>query len=157
MRKINILIFTILFFFNWGMISCHHKTPPITYMDFLSYSDSVYFVYDTARENPIKSVHLYYLLGQANVNSVDLRQIEQFVSTDSLIQKQKNRSGKLSVMFYKTSQNTRNLVRIRTHKQLTLCNNDIIVEYLWEDGKQDNTYYYDEGKIKGSENIKLLD
>jgi hypothetical protein len=58
---------------------------------------------------------------------------------------------------YKKSVDTEILMKERSSKFLDFCNDDIVVEYHWIEGRLREPFYYHDGLIEGAEDIQLLD
>ena len=59
-------------------------------------------------------------------------------------------------MFYKKSRCTTATLKLRSSRAIEYCQDDIIVEYNWSEGKPTGQFYYENGKLKGSEKIQLI-
>jgi hypothetical protein len=141
------------------ILSCSCGNPEIIHLDF---ADNVNFVHpvfgsdkdkdDTSR----KAVNIHFLINESSKSCYGEPVINKFIDTSRFIQQQiKNGYYDLRVTFYHKSENTDAMLKLRTNKALTLCNDDIISEYGWREGKPSDTLFYEHGQIKGSEKIKL--
>ena len=63
--------------------------------------------------------------------------------------------ARLDIYFYKRSECTEAVMKMKTSRHLDLCEKDILVEYLWKEGAIWDTLHYQNGVIKGSEDIRL--
>jgi len=139
-----------------AFFSCSVKSQKITHLDFLDIEGKTYKIMDSTHKNPINDMSMYFLVNRTELKNIDFGLIEKFISTDSFIQNKIQRFSEVSITVYKESKNTKYLIKSKSSKYLSLCNDDIVVEYLWADGKPSDTLYYENGQINGSEKIRLL-
>jgi len=99
-----------------------------------------------------------FLINQNSLKCINLDELDVIIKSNPIIQNELKRNYyQIDIVFYKTSDNIEEAIKKQSHKLLTLSNNDIVAEYVWEEGKLVNTYYYENGRIKGSEKIVLED
>lgn len=158
MRKLLSLLYfgglTILF--SNLYVSCSRKSQEIVHLNFLDNLDTTYNIMDTSHKRPKSDMAAYFIINQDNLKCIDYNGIERFIQTDTFVQNQiKKDYARLSLLFYLSSKNTDLLIEKRSSKFLSFANDDIVIEYLWSDGKPHDTLYYENGEIKGAEKIKL--
>ena len=158
-RHLSLIFFSCYVFFSGLLSSCNNGPVKIIYMEFLDGSGETYYSMDTLHKEPFKTMTLYFLVDKkSEINEKDYKQIEKFVSSDSLVQSQINKKYfELTASFYKSSDNTDRLLRFKSKKELVLCGNDLSVEYQWSNGKGYDTTYYEDGQMRGAEKIQLHD
>jgi hypothetical protein len=112
------------------------KPQKITHLDFLDQSGYTYLVGDTNQIDPLKTMAIYYLINKENYSSVKFNLIDSFVAKDEFIRKNVVTNNKrLTAIFLKTSENTKNLIKYKSGEMLARADNDVIVEYEWIDGE----------------------
>lgn len=132
------------------------KHPAIAHMRFCDVTNMNYAVGDTAHLYPFKEVSLYFFVDATQASDISDTLLLGYMAKDSFIQRQiSSQPSRLSITFYKKSTQTLSLMEKKVSKDLSLCNDDIVVEYNWDDGKPAETHYYKNGKIIGSDEIKL--
>jgi hypothetical protein len=52
------------------------------------------------------------------------------------------------MIFYKKSENTNRLIQTKLIKNLSYCDDDMIIEYIWNYGIQTNVIHYENGKVE---------
>jgi len=135
---------------------CSAGGQTIKHIKFLDCPIDNYRSMDTLHKDTLKNMYAYYLINKTKIQSVNFQEIESFLNTDSFIQNEINKKyAELSLTFYLESDNTRALVKSDSTKYLSFCNDDIVVEYVWSYGSPSDTLHYDNGVIKGSEEIIL--
>jgi hypothetical protein len=152
-----------------GMPSCSCDHPEFIHLDF---ADMVYVVGPTMGEkasghykidSSILNRELYFLVNESNPKCYAKPVIEKFIDTNRLIREEiAKRYYELRVHFYHrgdntVGDNTDELLKSRTTKPLVYFENDIISEYVWRDGRQAETLFYDHGQIMDGQDIKLED
>jgi hypothetical protein len=101
-----------------------------------------------------KDVTLFYLVNESG--NVPVPMLEHFMDTDRFVQQQiQRRYYSLRISFYRKSSSTEEMLRRRTYKALTLCDDDLIADYEWDEGRPLDTIFYKNGKMKGPDKIKL--
>jgi hypothetical protein len=136
--------------------SCSCKKNKIIHLDFLDNLGITYNIMDTEHKKPLNDMAAYFVINQSKLKCIDFKNLEEFISTDTFIQKQIRKNyAEMSLYFYRKSKATDLLIENKSRKFLTLSNNALVAEYLWSNGKPYDTLYYENGKIKGSEKIKL--
>ncbi|MFT3748119.1 MAG: hypothetical protein QM768_07370 [Agriterribacter sp.] len=122
-------------------------------MDFLDSQTTLYR--DSTRADSIKFTTFYYFVDESYKRNINNSSIEKFIATDSLLRKTIAKKLQVfTVLFYKKSEMTKRLKDSKSGNLLTYCNDDILLERIWKAGALDTTFYYDNGEIIGSENIK---
>jgi hypothetical protein len=99
---------------------------------------------------------LYFIVNEKNPKLISDSMIHHFIKNDEFIQNEiYNVYNKLRIVFYKRSERTDQMLKQKSSVFLPYCNEDILYEYGWENGKPSDTLYFENGVIKGSENIHL--
>lgn len=156
MGKDNCVYFLLTALFSLFNLSCTCKTHEIKRLDFLDSQSQTYNIMDTLKTNPFDTKYIYFLIDETNIDCINYKQIEEYLKNNSMVQKQiHEKFAMLGTIFFKKSTNTDNLIKYKSKKMLTLCNDDKVVEFFWRQGVLSDTFYYKNGRIKGSENVQL--
>lgn len=149
-------------FVSFGMSSCSCTSPEVIHLDF---ADVLSIVGPTMGERAagnvkidsnVRSRQLFFLINESTPKCYSETVIDGFIDSSKLVQQEiARRYYELRIMFYHRSANTDAMLKFRTDKALTLCNDDIISEYVWRNGQASDTLFYDHGRIRGSEDIKI--
>jgi hypothetical protein len=136
-------------------LSCNcNKDPSIVHMDYFDIMDTVYNIYDSTHLKPFLDKSLYFLVEEKNVGCLDDSFYIKKIYSDPFCREQiENKYSSLSIVWYKKSENTDQLVKQKRSKYLSYCNDDIIVEFIWKFGVLEEKFHYQEGRIIGSKNI----
>jgi hypothetical protein len=111
---------------------------------------------DTLKTNPFDTRYIYFVIDERNIDCINYEQLGDYLRNDTMIQKQiAEKYAELGTVFFKKSINTDNLTKYKSKKMLGLCNDDKVVEFIWTHGVLSDTFYYKNGRIKGSESIQL--
>ncbi len=140
------------------VLSCTCERLQIQYLPFFDSHSNTYRIVDTAQVHPQPDKSMYYSINQSSLRCININELDSVVNSNSEIQKQLKRNYyRVNVILYKESDNLKEAIKHQSHKLLTLCNDDIVAEYMWEKGELVTALYYEDGQIKGSGNIKLED
>jgi len=101
---------------------------------------------------------LYYFINQSSLNCINKNELDAVIKSDVEIQRQiKNKYHRVSVILYKMSDDVENAIKYQSHEHRPIGYNDIVAEYIWENGKLETTLHYEDGQILGSDEIILKD
>lgn len=144
--------------------SCSCDDPEFVHMDF---SDDINIVGPTMAEraagnasidSPKRSCDLFFLVNETNPKCYAPAAIHRFIDTNQFIKGEiAKHYHELRIHFYHRGDGTNALIKSRSTKELTLFDKDIISEYVWRDGQPRDTLSYENGQVKGAENIQLED
>ena len=145
-----IFILAILF------LSCGHKKLKIQHLSFFDDVWNTYMLGDTARVHPLVSKSMFFSINQSNLKRINLDELDLTIRNDSSIQNELRKDYfRVEAICYKESDNLDEAIKKQSNKLLTLSNDDMVAEYVWEGGKIIMSFYYEDGKIIGSDKIKL--
>ena len=137
--------------------SCHCRNPKILHLDFCDFLNDVRN--EKEKANPQKIVQekdLNFVIDETDTKCLSDSMIRNFIKNDEFIQREiQNGYYRLDITFYKKSGYTDALIKKKSSRYIDYCENDIVFEYQWVEGKFYGVYYYDKGIIKGTEQIKL--
>ena len=153
--KAEILLFLVLA----AVFSCSHRNPEIIHMDFLDLVSIQLPSYSYEKiDSSLINRDLYYLVNESNPKNIEDSMIWNFIKTDHFIQQEIHQNYfRLNIMFYHQSENTDIVTKHRTSRYLSDCNQDEVSEYEWNQGKFNIVWHFDNGIMRGSENIILED
>jgi hypothetical protein len=138
--------------------SCQEKPAKILHLQFVDDFGSTYNIMDSAKKHPLSDVAVYFLIDKRDPEKIKIKDIETFIKNNSFLQNEIQKSYyKLTAIFFHKSKNTDDLLKFQSQKALTLCSNDVFVEYSWLNGKPSDTLYYKNGIIEGADKIELQD
>jgi len=150
-------IIFLLIFLQVINCSCKCSKPNIIHIDFCDFEDSVAGRGDKAGKT-LQLKSLNYIVDATHSACWADSILLPFVKTDSFIQEEMNKKYyHLTITFYKRSSDTKILMKEHSSRLLNLCNDDIVVEYQWIEGKLLEPLYYHNGVIEGAKDIQLLD
>lgn len=143
--------------------SCSRRKPEIMHLDFADWIHvaeptigevaSGHFKIDSSKLN----CELFFLVNETNPKYYADSVIERFIDTSQLIKEASEKHyDELRLLFYHRSSNTDELLKTKSTKYLPYCDNDMISEYAWRQGRPETTLFYDHGRPRG-EKIKLED
>lgn len=140
-------------------LSCITHTPKseITHLAFCDVIDSTYLQSDTLHLHPFQALCLTYLVNEKNTAAITDSMLSRFIQADPYIcQAIAHNYPDLSIMFYKASPNTKLLANKHLTRYLSACNDDILVEFIWSNGKPSGIRHYKNGHIDNSHNHPTL-
>ena len=134
--------------------SCQCKAPIFVHLSFCDAINNVGV--DSGKKLQEKSIT--YLVDETDTKCLPDSMFRKFIMKDSFVNSEINKGYySLTLTFYKKSKFTQSVLESGSSRNLVYCNNDIVVDYEWINGVQKGAYFYKDGKISGSDNIKLLD
>jgi hypothetical protein len=150
-------LFSLLLFFQTANTSCHSK-PSIIHIDFCDFLNDVSNDWDRAHGKLSQEKSLHYFIAAASPASWRDSILLSFIRSDDFIQNEiKKKYYRLTITFYKKSKDTDALMKTRSSEFLDYCQNDIVVQYEWIEGKiLAHPLNIQDGIIKGAEDIKLV-
>lgn len=133
--------------------SCQHVEPRIVHMDFCDFLNSPP---GDSTKPVIQEKSIHYFVDANDAAGLTDSLFSGFIKRDSLIRKEVDHGYyRLNVSFYGKSPQTEALMRTRSDKNLDYCQNDLLREYQWVEGKYKGYYLFKGGVIQGTEGIQL--
>jgi hypothetical protein len=140
------------------IVSCKEKSVKILHLEFIDDFGSTYNIMDSGKKEPLSDVAIYFLIAEQDPKQINIKDVENFIKNDSFVQNQIHKNYyRLTAIFLHKSKYTDDLLKFRSQKALTLCDNNIFLEHLWLNGEPSDTLYYKNAIIEGTEKINLLD
>jgi len=149
--------------FFWGLffqvtnLSCNCENTKIVHLDFCDFLNDVTSESDKTHTSKIYlEKSLNYVVEALYLRCWSDSTLENFIRKDELIQREiHNGYYRLKITFYKKTKQTEELIKLKSSRYLDYCENDITEEFEWVEGKFQGKYFYGNGSIKGTEDIKL--
>ena len=128
-------------------------------MDFLDVASIIPPSYSYEKiDSSLINRNLFYLVDESNPKNIKDSMIWNFINSDHFIQQEIHKNYfRLNIVFYHQSENTDIVVQHRSPRYLPDCNEDQFSEYEWDQGKLDDVMHFDNGVLRGAENIILED
>lgn len=139
-------------------VACKCAGPKIIHADFCDVlNDLSKDVDHKPPDRKFQEKTLYFIVNKDKFQSSTDSIINNFIRNDEFVQKELfNGYDRLTMIFYKESKVTGEMMKQRSSAYLPYCENDIISEYGWKNGRPSDTLYFENGMIKGAENIQLI-
>ena|SRR5258705_12655722 len=137
------------------IFSCKCPDPKIIHLDFCDHLNETNQDASLDKKTRLKSI--YFLVNENNSTCWSDKNLGDFIKNDKFIQQEIQKNyDRLRLTFYKKSSCTEEVLKNKFSRNLDYCQDDIIVEFGWDKGKLLDTFYYEKGVIKGTENIILI-
>jgi hypothetical protein len=154
---INSMRFLIIFYLSITNHSCECVHPNFVHIDFCDFlNTSTTESWKDHTKEVFEEKTLNYVIEESDSRCFADSVIDVFIKSDGFIQKEiQHAYYRLNIFFYKKSEFTNALLKMRSNKYLDYCDKDIIVEYQWVEGILKRKYLYKNGGIQGEEKIIL--
>ena len=114
---------------------------------FLDTVHPVFMVIDTNHINPISQKNIFYLVNESTIESSSDEKIKHFLDSSRFVAETLQSYPAVEILFYKNSENIQRLIMTKDRKLLNKCSNDIIWEFVYDDGKMYSAFKFNEGII----------
>ena len=139
--------------------ACVCKQPDIIHLDFCDVTNIQLPANQSDKiDSSQKLRSINYLVDESDLKCIPDSSMVNFIKKDSLIQNEISaKYAILTISFYHKSNDTDYLLKTQSAKNLLYCNNDLVADFEWRDGKYSLAHHYTNGVINGMENVDLID
>lgn len=116
-------------------------------LSFLDTVHSVYMVIDTNQLNPIAQKNLFYVVNSSKNDSVVDNNVKNFLDSSRFVGEALRSFPTVEILFYRKSANVEALVLKKDRRLLPLCSNDIIWEFVYDEGQVRSAFKFKDGEI----------
>ncbi len=152
--KYLILIISIIL----SNVSCNCKAQDIVHADFCDEFSII--KYKGKNDGDPEKIYLdksiYFIFREQGDDISQIKKINNYLNNDEFVQREINNGYyRLRIAFYKSSDMLTEMLEKRSSKYLQYCEDYLLVEYYWNQGKASDTLHYIQGRLKGSHKIIL--